>query len=213
MRLRDGHFLADGDAGRGLPLAEVAAAPSREGGPVEAYVSYTPETRDETTSFCAQVAAVEVDPETGQVSVRRIVSANDIGTVLNPLSLHGQIEGRVAMGLGYALMEELRVEDGQVLTAHFGDYKIPTIQNIPLLTTVLLDEPTGPTPYEGKGIGETPLSDRIGHRQRRGGRRGRAHHRPADHGEEGAAGDAGQRAGPVDVQRLCPPKWSGKMSI
>ena len=156
VRLRDGHFLADGDAGRGLPLAEVAATPSREGGPVEAYVSYTPETRDETTSFCAQVAEVEVDPETGQVSVRRIVSANDIGTVLNPLSLHGQIEGGVAMGLGYALMEELRVEDGQVLTAHCGDYKIPTIQDIPLLTTVLLDEPTGPTPYEGKGIGETP---------------------------------------------------------
>ena len=154
VRLQDGRFLADSDSGRSLSLAQVAASAATAGEPASAQVSYTPEGGRDITSFCAQVAEVEVDPETGQVTVRRFVSVHDVGTVLNPLSHQGQIEGGIIQGLGYALMEELRVEQGQVTTGHFGEYKIPTIRDIPELTTLLLEEPSGPTPYQGKGIGE-----------------------------------------------------------
>jgi CO/xanthine dehydrogenase Mo-binding subunit len=108
----------------------------------------------EVTSFCTQVAEVEVDPETGQVRVEKIVTAHDVGTVLNPMTHQGQIDGGVIQGLGYALMEEMTVEEGHVSTVSLGDYKIPTISDVPKLETVLLEEPSGPSPYQSKGIGE-----------------------------------------------------------
>ena len=154
VRLHNGRLLAPA-GGTGLSLAEVADEAARAGEPVSAQVTYKPEGGRDITSFCAQIAEVVVDPETGQVKVRRFVSAHDVGTVLNPLGHQGQIEGGIIHGLGYALMEELRVEAGQVTTAHLGDYKIPTMQDIPELITVLLEEPAGPAPYQGKGIGET----------------------------------------------------------
>ncbi len=107
------------------------------------------------TSFCAQAAEVEVDPETGAVTVKRLVSAHDVGAILNPLMHQGQVEGGVIQGLGYALMEELHTEDGHISTVSFGDYKIPTIADIPELVTVLVEGSNGPAPYRSKGIGES----------------------------------------------------------
>ena len=107
------------------------------------------------TSFCAQAAEVEVDPETGAVNVKRLVSAHDVGAILNPLMHQGQVEGGVIQGLGYALMEELQTEDGHISTVSFGDYKIPTIADIPELVTVLVEGNNGPAPYRSKGIGES----------------------------------------------------------
>ena len=107
------------------------------------------------TSFCAQAAEVEVDPETGAVTVKRLVSAHDVGSILNPLMHQGQVEGGVIQGLGYALMEELQTEDGHISTVSFGDYKIPTIADIPELVTVLVEGNNGPAPYRSKGIGES----------------------------------------------------------
>ena len=153
VRLHNGR-LRSSAGGANISLADVAAEAARVEGPVSAQVTYRPEGGRDITSFCAQIAEVEVDPETGQVKVRRFVSAHDVGTVINPLGHQGQIEGGIIQGLGYALMEELRVEEGQVTTAHLGDYKIPTMQDIPELITALLEEPAGPTPYQGKGIGE-----------------------------------------------------------
>ena len=109
----------------------------------------------DVTSFCAQAAEVEVDPETGAVTVRRLVSAHDVGAILNPLMHQGQVEGGVIQGLGYALMEELQTEDGHISTVSFGDYKIPTIADIPELVTVLVEGQNGPAPYRSKGIGES----------------------------------------------------------
>ncbi len=111
----------------------------------------------QVVSFVAQAAEVEVDPETGQVRVRRIVSAHDVGTVLNPLGHQGQIDGGVVQGVGSALMEGSPVEDGRVLAANLGDYKLPTIMDIPELTTVLVQAAEGPAPFGGKSIGEEPF--------------------------------------------------------
>ena len=78
-----------------------------------------------------------------------------VGTVLNPLTHQGQIEGGVIQGLGYALMEEISIEDGRISTLSLGDYKIPTMADIPILETVLLESPSGPAPFDSKGIGES----------------------------------------------------------
>ena len=125
-----------------------------EGGSVEVQATHIP-TAPEVTSFTAQIAEVEIDPETGQVKVRRIVTAHDVGTIINPVGHQGQIEGGVIQGLGYALMEELPIEDGRPTTLHMGDYKIPNIKDIPELVTVLLEEPQGTGPYQIRSIGES----------------------------------------------------------
>jgi CO/xanthine dehydrogenase Mo-binding subunit len=109
------------------------------------------------TSFTAQVAEVAVDPETGAVQLLRFTTAHDVGQVLNPMDHQGQIEGAVMQGIGYALSEELAVDEGRVTSVSFGEYKIPTIQDIPALQTLVLESESGPGPYNAKGIGENPI--------------------------------------------------------
>jgi CO/xanthine dehydrogenase Mo-binding subunit len=108
----------------------------------------------DVTGFVAHFAEVEVDRETGQVRVRRIVTAHDIGTVINPILHQGQIEGGLVQALGQAMYEQLVLKDGAVITAHLGDYKLPTIMDIPELETVLLPGGAGPAPFETAAIGE-----------------------------------------------------------
>ena len=104
------------------------------------------------------MAEVAVDPETGQVTVRHFTTAHDVGTVINPIGHQGQIEGGLIQGLGFALMEEMQTEDGRISTLSLGDVKLPTIQDIPPLTTVLLEDPVGPGPFNAKAIGEGSIS-------------------------------------------------------
>jgi CO/xanthine dehydrogenase Mo-binding subunit len=104
--------------------------------------------------FSAQVAEVEVDRETGQVKVINVVTAHDVGTVINPLAHQGQIDGGFVTGLGLAVTEELVSEDGQILNGHLGDYKLPTMLDIPPLETVLVRSSGGEGPYQAKAIGE-----------------------------------------------------------
>ncbi|MGD9546243.1 MAG: xanthine dehydrogenase family protein molybdopterin-binding subunit [Candidatus Krumholzibacteriia bacterium] len=108
--------------------------------------------------FAAQFAEVEVDTETGQVFVRKFVSAVDCGTVVHPRMAEGQVEGAVAQGMGYALWEEVIVDRaGKVLNPHFLDYKIATALDMPELVTFLVEtsEPSGP--YGAKAAGEVPI--------------------------------------------------------
>ncbi len=95
-----------------------------------------------------------MDRDTGEVIVQKIYTVHDVGTVLNPITHQGQIEGGLIQGLGYALMEEIISEDGQVSTLSLGDYKIPTMPDIPELETRLLEPSAGQAPYKTKGIGE-----------------------------------------------------------
>jgi CO/xanthine dehydrogenase Mo-binding subunit len=107
-----------------------------------------------TTSYVAQVAEVEVDPETGQVHVRKIVSASDVGTVINAIGVGGQLEGATVMGLGFATTEELSIVDGQVQTMGHHDYKLPTIADVPPHENVLITAGGGEGPYGAKSVGE-----------------------------------------------------------
>jgi CO/xanthine dehydrogenase Mo-binding subunit len=108
-------------------------------------------------ALCVQVAEVEVDPETGQVELKQFTSAHSIGTVLNPLMHQAQIDGGVVMGMGYALMEEVMIDGGKVVTSNFGDGKIPSIRDIPKVKTVIQEFPVGNGPYGGMSIGEPPV--------------------------------------------------------
>ncbi len=135
-------------------LARLAVA--ENGGPIFHLTLYEPSDQPPVTSFAAQVAEVEVDPGTGQIKVKKVTTAHDAGIVLNTLTYQGQIDGGVVMGLGLALMEETPMVDGRITTLNLGDFKMPCIKDIPKLTTVLLESPTGPVPYQGKAIGEMP---------------------------------------------------------
>jgi CO/xanthine dehydrogenase Mo-binding subunit len=108
------------------------------------------------TSFAAQVAEVAVDPGTGQVKVSKLTTVHDSGTVLNHLSYQGQIDGGVVTGLGFALMEDNSLVDGRMVTVNLGEFKMATAADVPKLTTVLMQDATGPVPYQGKAIAEIP---------------------------------------------------------
>jgi CO/xanthine dehydrogenase Mo-binding subunit len=103
-----------------------------------------------------QAAEVEIDPETGQVHVRKLVTAQAVGTIINETAHQGQIDGCLVQGLGYALTEELTIADGRVATGHLGDYKLPTIGDVPPLTTINMPH-IGDGPFGAQAIGETPV--------------------------------------------------------
>jgi CO/xanthine dehydrogenase Mo-binding subunit len=109
---------------------------------------------EDVTYICAQVAEVEVDPETGALRLYRLITAHDVGTIINPITHQGQIDGAVVMGLGQGIMEELVTEQGRIINANLGDYKLPTVPDIPELKTVLVRSAGGVAPYEAKAIGE-----------------------------------------------------------
>jgi CO/xanthine dehydrogenase Mo-binding subunit len=142
----------------GASFAVIAQAAARDGRTLEASHFYDAKAHAAVTSFTAQVAEVAVDSQTGQVTVRRFTTAHDVGTVINPIGHQGQIEGGLVQGLGFALSEELGTEDGRVSTLSLGDFKLPTIADIPPLTTVLLEDPVGPGPFRAKAIGEGSIS-------------------------------------------------------
>jgi CO/xanthine dehydrogenase Mo-binding subunit len=97
---------------------------------------------------------VAVDRETGSFHIVDAVLVADVGTVINPVAVRGQLEGGFVFGLGQAVMEELRLDDGRVTTTNFGDYKIPTIADAPPLRLVLITDAPGPGPFGAKSVGE-----------------------------------------------------------
>jgi xanthine dehydrogenase D subunit len=108
-------------------------------------------------AFVAHRAVVDVDPELGLCRLVDLVTSQDVGKVLNPLQLLGQLEGGAAQGVGLALMEEILVTDGTVRNASFTDYLIPTALDLPDLRVGRLVEQAEPgAPFGAKGVGEPP---------------------------------------------------------
>ncbi len=105
-------------------------------------------------AFTAQRAVVDVDTELGLVRVVQIAAAQDIGHTINPLGAEGQVEGGTAMGIGYALMEEIQVEAGLIRNPSFTDYLVPTALDVPPIVVDFVEEPEPGAPYGVKGIGE-----------------------------------------------------------
>ena len=108
--------------------------------------------------FCvaAHRAIVDVDPELGLVRVVRIDTAQDVGRALNPVQVIGQIEGGIAQGFGMALLEEVILDEGVIKNATFTDYLLPTIEDMPPVETVLVEQPGTWGPFGAKGFAELP---------------------------------------------------------
>jgi len=146
-----GKFLSRGSKRKPVSLSDVVKG---SGAPVKVSAELEVPRKGSSTSFVAQVAEVEVDPDTGRVKLHKFVTAHDVGTIINPIGHQGQIDGEAIMAIGSGLMEELLDDQGKVVTTNLGEYKIPNILDIPKFTTVLVKGKNGPGPYEAKGIGE-----------------------------------------------------------
>jgi CO/xanthine dehydrogenase Mo-binding subunit len=108
--------------------------------------------------YAAQAAQVEVDTETGQVRVLRVVSANDVGKAINPQTVQGQIEGAVVQAQGWAITEDLKVQEGRILNPYLSTYLIPTIADAPeRVDSVILEIPDPRGPWGARGMGEMPF--------------------------------------------------------
>jgi len=110
-----------------------------------------------TFGFGTHVAEVEIDPDTGQVSVLDYTACHDVGKAINPMALEGQIEGAIAQGIGGSLWEEMLVADGRILNPNFVDYRLPTILDMPRVKVSTVEVPDALGPFGAKGIGEHPI--------------------------------------------------------
>jgi CO/xanthine dehydrogenase Mo-binding subunit len=116
------------------------------------------------SSFCAQLAEVSVDRETGSVRVHRLVVAQDVGKAINPMAIEGQMMGGATQGLGWALYENMAYdEQGQLLTASFMDYNIPHIeQSAEQFEAIIVEVPQEHGPLGARGVGEPPVTATAG---------------------------------------------------
>ncbi|HZR99895.1 MAG TPA: xanthine dehydrogenase family protein [Chloroflexota bacterium] len=155
-----GDALADRQSGRTVTLQALAQAASQAGGPLEAVVDTRQGSHDDhhghPTSYCVQIAQVGVDVETGQVSLYEVLTVIDVAEILDPLTHQCQIDGGVGMGIGYALTEDLAIEDGRVTAAHMGEYKLPAMPDVGSARTVLVTGGKGIGARNVKAIGEIP---------------------------------------------------------
>jgi CO/xanthine dehydrogenase Mo-binding subunit len=156
--LKNGRLRVDQDSARSLSLAELAQAATDKSFQLEVESYHAEHETPPEGVFAACVAEVHVDVATGQVTLRKLDTVHDVATILNPVGHQGQIDGGIMQGVGYVLMEELAMEDGRVTTANFGEYKIPNIQDTPLLKTTLVHSREGASPFQSKEIGESAIS-------------------------------------------------------
>ncbi len=168
LELKLGYLLAEGEL---LPVtvSELAVKAMQQNRSLQAEGFYAMEYPEELPpnsyryapsvfTFGTQVAQVLVDTETGQVRLEKLVAVQDAGTIINPGGARGQVEGGVIMGLGYALMEELLVENGTTRNLNLGSYLVPTASDVPELIVKFVEIPEPYAPYGAKGLGEPPLT-------------------------------------------------------
>jgi len=108
--------------------------------------------------YATQAAEVEVNPRTGQVKVLRLTSAHDVGRALHPVSIEGQIQGALVMGIGTTLFEDLDMREGKAQNHNFSSYKLPSALDIPEMMPIIVEAPDRNGPYGAKGLGEPALS-------------------------------------------------------
>jgi CO/xanthine dehydrogenase Mo-binding subunit len=158
LRVREGQILIDGED-RAVPVEEITGriAPHM----IQGHGARGPNPPDKSVrTFGAQCVEVEVDVETGEVTVLRVVASHDCGRIINPTMVDSQVVGAITQGLGFALTEERVVDarSGVVLNANLEEYKVPTVADVPPIThsQVNLPDPEA-NPTGAKGIGEPPL--------------------------------------------------------
>jgi CO/xanthine dehydrogenase Mo-binding subunit len=169
LEFADGRVGA-ADAGASITLAELAAACDQraistahlstwraESGSFDPRAGQGDTFPDYT--YGTHAADVEVDTETGQVTVLRYAACHDVGRAINPMRVEGQIQGGAMQGLGYALTEDMGIEDGYVQAALFANYLIPNAQDFPDVLVDIVESGEGKGPLGARGIGEPPIGN------------------------------------------------------
>jgi CO/xanthine dehydrogenase Mo-binding subunit len=153
----------------GGPFAETYPADARAHGPTridEHFEPYPGVEFDDTTyrgdaypafGWASAIAEVDVDLDTGEVAVRSVVAADDVGRVIHPVLAEGQVEGGTLQAVGYATIEEVKLHDGRYLNDRLATYLIPTALDAPRIETILVEAPFSGAPHGAKGIGELPM--------------------------------------------------------
>jgi CO/xanthine dehydrogenase Mo-binding subunit len=110
-----------------------------------------------TYGYGTQIAEVEVNRETGQVSLKEVWAAHDVGQAINPLHVEGQIQGAVTQAQGWALLEDFISQEGHLRTRSYADYLIPTVYDVPEIHPLILEVADPQGPYGARGLGEMPM--------------------------------------------------------
>lgn len=177
LEIQDGRIQVKGAPQRAMTVGEVASRRNfrRNGQPIMVTGTWDADSESHgkdrygsesgAFSFCAHAAEVEVDPETGKVTVVDYAMATDSGTIIHPALAESQVEGGLIQGIGYALTEGIVIQDGQLVNPNLSDYKVPCIADIPPCKHEFVPsyEPTGP--FGAKGVGEIsmdPVAAAIG---------------------------------------------------
>jgi CO/xanthine dehydrogenase Mo-binding subunit len=172
LDIRQNRVFVKGVPGRSVELREIFGGSTyRKGGPIIGKASFNPDTPPydpkrvhgaasrffSTYTFATVIAEVQVDRATGRVTVLRAVEGNDCGTVINPDGAEGQIDGGMAMGLGYAVLEKLAIRNGQVFTTSFLDYRLPTALDVPVTDRFTVANHDENGPFGAKGVGNVSV--------------------------------------------------------
>jgi CO/xanthine dehydrogenase Mo-binding subunit len=154
---------AGSNAGKHKPmsLTDIAKLAGKTGGPIVGYSRMN--AHGAAPSFATHIADVEVDPDTGKVSVVRYTAIQDAGRAIHPSYVEGQYQGGVVQGIGWALNEEyIYGSDGRMQNAGFLDYRIPVASDLPMIDTIIIEVPNPNHPYGVRGVGETPICPPMG---------------------------------------------------
>ncbi len=139
-----------------LSLAEIALKAARTGGPVTSEVSVN--AQGAGPGFGAHICDVEVDKETGQVTIVRYTAVQDVGRAIHPSYVEGQIQGGAAQGIGWALNEEyIYDKNGKMDNPGFLDYRCPVASDLPMIEAILVEVPNPRHPFGARGVGEVPI--------------------------------------------------------
>ena len=157
VQWKDGQAI-NGDSSEHKPLtvAEIAHTAGRTGGPISAKSNIN--ATGAGPGFSTQICDVEVDPETGRVTVLNYLVVQDVGKAVHPSYVEGQMQGGAAQGIGWALNEEyIYGKDGRLQNTGFLDYRIPVASDLPMIDTVIVEVPNPGHPFGVRGVGEVPI--------------------------------------------------------
>jgi xanthine dehydrogenase molybdenum-binding subunit len=153
VQFNDGIFSSNGNS---LGFKDLATKLHQSGEPIVGRASVDP--AGPTNAFGVHIADVEVDPDTGKVTVLRYTSIQDAGKAIHPSYVEGQMQGGAAQGIGWALNEEyIWSAQDKMENASFLDYRMPTALDLPMIETIIVEVPNPAHPYGVRGVGETPI--------------------------------------------------------
>ena len=139
-----------------MSLEDIARISGKTGGPIVGKVAIN--AQGAGPSFGTHIVDVEVDPDTGRVSIARYTAIQDAGKAVHPSYVEGQMQGGAVQGIGWALNEEyIYDEQGRLENAGFLDYRMPVCSDVPMIDTVIVEVPNPNHPFGVRGVGETPI--------------------------------------------------------